>query len=481
MSTTARSPSSTDRQRLLVERGWCESPLGWTHALFGDEPFEEHGAWLQDVGRKATANGDGLAGYMGEASAEERFEPDPTDLEWLARLRVTLEHPGIAQDEVASEPFVGRSHAEVLEMHFGEESAELVDGLVPRGVIEQVAGLPESYKGWVCTKLAAIVAAGEGELFGRPACAQGAVGYFWQDDSTRNEAERVQLFARVHETPSDLPLRWFLNEGVILPDDLGRLRMTIEHYGFVLIVLDSVYNFTPGLDLKDREVGQLFARIKTELCDSTGCTVVVVDHMPWATDTNRKRLRAYGDVFKGAAARAGIYIDADGSKLYVEARGNSIAGFKRTPAYWDADALELRLVDTTAQEEADEELDTRVLEWLAEHPGRHSTRQVREAIKGRSTRLDEALERLKERDAVQDLGRDGGTWSGRSGTPRYWIASVHAEETASQLFGTRSDEAASGSPDGETSSPASRPRRGDEVDRDAVPEQGDALPGEPAP
>ncbi len=73
---------------------------------------------------------------------------------------------------------------------------------------------------------------------------------------------------------------------------------------------------------------------------------LVVDHMPWATDTNRKRLRGYGDVFKNAAVRAGIYIDVDASKLYIEARGNNVVGFKRTPAYWDADRLMLRLVDT---------------------------------------------------------------------------------------------------------------------------------------
>ena len=194
---------------------------------------------------------------------------------------------------------------------------------------------------------------------------KGPVGYFWQDDSTRNEAERVQLFSKTHETPDDLPIRWFLNEGATLPDDLERLRVMIEEYGFVLVVLDSVYNFTSGLDLKDRD-------------DDINPN----EDPKQANETNRKRLRSYGDVFKGAAARAGIYIDADGSKLYVEARGNTIAGFKRTPAYWDADALELRLVDTKAQEEADDELDGRVLEWLVEHAGR-----TRRRLSGRRSRV----------------------------------------------------------------------------------------------
>jgi hypothetical protein len=339
-------------------------------------------------------------------------------------------------DGSASAPFAGLTHAEVLGLRFDEQEADLVDGLVPRGVLVVVAGLPETFKGWVCAKLAAIVAAGEGELFGREAKAQGAVGYFWQDDSTRNEAARVQLFARAHETPEDLPVRWFLNEGVVLPDDLERLRATIVTHELVLVVLDSVYNFVPGLDLKDRDVGQLFARIKAEVCDVTDCTVVVVDHMPWATDTNRKRLRSYGDVFKGAAARAGIYIDAEGSKLWVEARGNNVRGFKRTPAFWDVDALELRLVDTTRQEEADEAFDERVLGWLEEHPGKHSTTAVRNAIGGRAIRVDESLERLRMSSRVEMTG----TTSGRPRTPRYWIASVHAAPRSSQLFGTTADD-----------------------------------------
>ena len=394
----------------------------------------------------------------------------------------------------AAEPdlFKGLQHSRVLELRFEDQPRFLIDDLIECGVVVTVTGLPETYKGWICAKLSAIVAAGEGELFGRQVVASGAVGYFWQDDSTRNEAERVQLFARVHETPAELAIRWFLNEGVALPNDLRRLRATIEHFGFVLVVLDSLYNFTAELDLKDREVGALFARLKAEICDTTGATVVLVDHMPWKTDTNRSRLRAYGDVFKGAAARAGIYIDADGTKLYVEARGNNIKGFKRTPAYWDADALELRLADARASEEAEEELAGRVLAWLNEHPGQHSTSTVRQAIGGRHEWADSALESLKARGEVCDLARDGGAWSGRAGTARYWIASIHAADTSPQLFGARSGDTESGASERATSPTSPHPRRWGEVargevskvaqdDAEAVADRSTSEPAPPSP
>lgn len=334
-------------------------------------------------------------------------------------------------------PFAGRSHAQVLNMTF-ETQRFLVEDLIEPGVVTVIAGVPETHKSWLAQSIGIGVARGRGEVLGREIVGTGAVGYWWQDDSTRLEAERIQLYARVHETPSGLPIVWFLNEGARLPDDIGRIRATVLARELVLVVIDSFYNFAVGADLKDRDAGAIFATLKAELCDPTGATVLVVDHMPWATDTNRTRLRTYGDVFKGAAVRAGIYVDAVNDKLYVEARGNNIRGFKRTPAYWHADALELRLVDTAAVDA--EELDELVLTWLVEHPGQHSKSTVRAAIPRRNTDVDAALERLKERDRVRDLGRDGGTWSGQAGTPRYWVATVHADSTPSQLFGTGSDD-----------------------------------------
>ena len=110
-----------------------------------------------------------------------------------------------------------------------------------------------------------------------------------------------------------------------------------------------------------------------------GCTVLIVDHMPWATEENRKRLRSYGDVFKGAATRFGIYIDAEGKRLSVEVRGNNIRGFKKTPAYWDEERLELRLVDV-AKVDVDQ-LDERVHEYVTEHPGA-SQKEIEEGVEG---------------------------------------------------------------------------------------------------
>ncbi|MFN2467038.1 MAG: AAA family ATPase [Gaiellaceae bacterium] len=398
--------------------------------------------------------------HLAAGHGPEDFEPLPAD----------------ATEATAVEPFRGHSHDDVLRLEF-EAPRYLIEDLIPAGAVGTIAGVPETHKSWVAHAIAVRVALGEGEVLGCSVAEQANVGYFWQDDSTREEAERVKLFERVHASRTGLPLRWFLNDGLALPRDLERLRRTIEEFELGLAVLDSFYNFLPEINLKDEGAELVVSALKRKIADATGCTVLLVDHMPWATDTNRARLRAYGGVFKNAATRFGIYIDAQGKKLYAEARGNNTRGFRKTPAYWDDEALELRLVDAGEQSH-DERLEERAeqaLAWLQEHPRKHATSAVRKAVGGRASVTDQALELLKSRDDVQDFGRDGGTWSGRRGDPRYWIARSHAglnpDEGSSQLFGTTSDDVGPGSHD---EHPRPVPYKGTRGDRD------DVSSGEPA-
>lgn len=405
---------------------------------------------------------------------EEPYAPGSEDAEWL---RAQSEEREAGDQHEPAAPYEGLTHDQAKARELPAEGRYLVDGLVPAAAVGTIAGVPEAYKSFLAQATATRCAVGEGEVLGYRVERQTRVGYFWQDDSEREELERIQLFEQVHETPNGLPLRWFLNEGVSLPRDLERLRATVEQYRLELCVLDSFYNFAVGVDLREAEAEVLVARLKSEIADPCKCTVLVVDHMPWATEQNRKRLRAYGGVHKGAAVRFGIYIDVEGKKLWIEARGNNIRGFKRRPAYWDEDALELRLVEKAGPEEHESKVEERAeaaLEWLVEHPGRHSTTAVRQGVGGRESVTDEALEALKARAGVLDLGRDGGPWSGRSGDARYWIASVHAASegvgTSAPLFGPGSAEVAGGGSERATPAASAAPRRGAGVVRAEVPD-----------
>jgi hypothetical protein len=303
----------------------------------------------------------------------------------------------------------------------------------------------------------------------------GPVGYWWQDDSEANELRRLQDYARRHDHTGELPLIWHLNEGLRLPDDIPALREEIEREGQRFVVLDSLYNFLVGLSLKDEDAATVLAAVKAEVCDTTGCALGFVDHAPWPTEGNRNQRRAYGSVFKAAAQRWGIFLERDGSKLWVEAHGNNVRGLKRSLAVWNEDELELHLVDMADEERSEEELDRDVLAFVTREPGR-PTKRVRASAAGRDSSIDASLERLKARAEVVDLGRDGGPWSGRPGTPRYWHPASDAGLTSAPLFGPRWAEAESqGIQEGNLGRSAA-PLRGAEVARAEV-----ESPAEPDP
>lgn len=287
--------------------------------------------------------------------------------------------------------FEGLAHSEVLALEFPAERM-LIEDLIPIGAVGTIAGVPETYKSWQAQAIAVGVASGAGTVLGKTVSHNGPVGYFWQDDSTREEAERIKLYDRTRGPTQELDVRWFLNEGLRLPEHMNQLVATIEFYGFILIVLDSFYNILFGGNLKDEEAEQVVAQLKTAIADATGCTVLIVDHMPWATEQNRKRLRAYGGVFKNAATRFGIYIDAEKNKMWAEARGNNITGFKRTPVEWDPEALELRLVDVK-EHVADDEYDDRVLDFITRNPGLATT-VVDSTVTGSTSEIKAARARL---------------------------------------------------------------------------------------
>ena len=83
-------------------------------------------------------------------------------------------------------------------------------------------------------------------------------------------------------------------------------------------------------------------------------------------DRGEPSRRGYGSVFKAAVVRWGIYLDRQGDTVFVEARGNNLTGLPRTAAIWNADELELRLVDPTTPSDS---LADRIDGFLRRNPG----------------------------------------------------------------------------------------------------------------
>jgi hypothetical protein len=307
-------------------------------------------------------------------------------------LRLDIALTGAEVPEVTgTEPrFPGLSHAEALAREV-PPTRQLVEHLVEAGTLGTIAALPETHKSFLALELAHKIATGGKVLGAHEVLVRGPVAFWWQDDSEANEPGRIQEYAGRHDYQGELPIRWHLNESLRLPDDLNALAAEVKREEQVFVVLDSLYNFLPRLDLKDETVREVLDALKTTICDPTGATVCIVDHAPWPTEGNRGQRRAYGSVFKGAAIRWGIYLERLPDKLYIEARGNNVRGLPRTLATWDEEALELHLIDV--ERVTEKELDMRVLEYVADHPG-EATSKVEDGVEGGRESIRESLERL---------------------------------------------------------------------------------------
>jgi hypothetical protein len=281
---------------------------------------------------------------------------------------------------------LGLTHAQVMAEKV-KPASQLVADLIERGTPGTIAGLPETFKSWIALQTTVAVACG-GSLLDRQVLHTGPAGYWWQDDSHENEVRRIQAYAHRHDATGDLSIRWHLNEGLVLPDDIDALRAEVESEKQVLVVLDSLYNFLRGIKLKDEDVATVIAALKAEVCDPTGCALMFVDHSPWPTEGNQGQRRGYGSVFKAAAIRWGIYLDRAGDAIFVEARGNNLTGLTRTAAMWDADALELRLVHAPSETD---DLAGRIEDFLRRNPGA-TTKVVQAGVTGGDTLVRQRLD-----------------------------------------------------------------------------------------
>ena len=346
------------------------------------------------------------------AVATGRSHPDVSE-----RLRAAVR----AYEEIGSRCAPSLSYDALLALRLPEQRF-VVDGLVEAGTLGYIAGLPETRKSWLAQQLAHSVATGA-PFLGHEVSAPGSVVVWWQDGATASARDRLQAAARAHGY-SGLPIRFRVNDGLRLPDDIGRMRADVERAGAVLVVLDSLYAFVPTFDLKDEAIASgVLAAVKGEVCDATGAAVAVVDHEPWPTESNRGQRRTYGTVFKRAQARWNISLERSNGKLYVQAGGNDVRGLARTEVVWDAEAYELRL----AVAAPDSDLAERVLEAVAAEPGR-PTEHYRNAVTGQKQRIKDALLALHGAGRVRCEPPPN---AGRAGAARHWYPAEPAEAGAS--------------------------------------------------
>lgn len=305
------------------------------------------------------------------------------------------------------------------------DTAEYVEGVLEAGVLADIVGLPYLHKSAAALELAVKVAKGRGLFLGKyPIRQQAKVAYFWADDSRPQELKRIQSYAAANalaDDGRDLPVAFYLNPGISIPDDLPAIKRQIREHGYRLLVFDSLYNFADFDFVKDTgAVKHLYTALKRLCDDIEGLTVVLVDHASKPSDSNRDRddsISSYGAVWKAAAVRCSIVVTKKGQSLFVSATGNNVKGFPRTPAYFNQERLELALAEESVPDpEREQRIDDDVLDYITRMPGK-SSRQIRESVKGRNADITAALARLAAANLICDTYGSGSQLFGNHPEP----------------------------------------------------------------
>lgn len=136
---------------------------------------------------------------------------------------------------------------------------------------------PNAGKSWALQTLAVEVAAGL-PVFGKFPCAQASVMFLTQDSDHVASVERFQQIARALQVGA-IPLYWYTPRlpivrrdgrySVFDPEGFSGLYREIARVGAKLLILDSLFALTEGLDAKELEIG----RILRHTNDAGICTV----------------------------------------------------------------------------------------------------------------------------------------------------------------------------------------------------------------
>jgi hypothetical protein len=340
--------------------------------------------------------------------------------------------------------FPGLSHSEALTLQLSK-TLDLVNGLIPAGVVVSIPGLPKSGKSLLAMQSAVAVASG-GDLLGCKVEQPGPVGVWMQDGGSEQAWTRIQRHAA--GSADTLPIRWHVNEGLRLPDDVPALRAEVEREGQRLVILDSLYNFLPLTEkLRDETAAAILDLLKREVCDPTGATVLVVDHAAWPSESNNgKTPRPYGSVFKMALSRATIGVSRNASRVTLTPSGNDQAD-RTIEAVLDPDTLRLTLVPTPERGEDETALNDRIVRWLDEQRnvvqgGWHTPTEIAkgDGVNKARPEVQDALAQLAATGAIrsaekpQGRPRAGICYASLSGTPRQAQTSI-PESTVASLSG----------------------------------------------
>lgn len=285
-----------------------------------------------------------------------------------------------------------------------DEPSWLVEGLWGAGACGVLGGSPKSCKSWLSLEMALAVASGRPCLGRFAAPVPGPVLVYAAEDSPVQVRERLEGLSRVRGVDfSVLDVHLILEPALRIdrPEDLGRLRSTLERLRPKLLVLDPYVRLQRVDENNSTEVSQVLGSLR-RLSRSLSVAIALVHHA-----------RKGGADQAGQALRGSSDFHAWGdSNLYLSRRGEDLTLSIEHRAAPSPPSVGLKLVaesgpahleirETPAVDNTDSRpLPERVLAALDPAQPRRQE-ELRAALQVRNQRLTEVLHDLEQHMRVQ--------------------------------------------------------------------------------
>jgi AAA domain len=297
--------------------------------------------------------------------------------------------------------------SEVLALDLPAEDRWVIEDVIRGGTVNAVVGANKAGKSRVTLALVEALVTGRPFLEEFHVPRPVPVVVFANDDSTAELHRLMQDWAQMRglgQEGEEAPLHLAANTDADLLDStfLRDVAALIEEYDAKpVVVFDSLYNFTLGVDDNDRAAVKKVMDDVKRLCDDTGATVILIDHS--AKDAGQGSHSMIGSQVKGARVRSGVNVTKlatverdDGSfvtRVRLERWGNAGREWTREFEHdgvaftWvrvqevkTAAADDLRSRAEAALEEAGGSMPERELFDLLELPGDRPDRNLRPVL-----------------------------------------------------------------------------------------------------
>jgi hypothetical protein len=294
------------------------------------------------------------------------------------------------------------------------EARWLIESLWGAGAVGVVGGPPKSCKTWLALEMAVAVASGKLCLGRFTVPKPGPVLVYAAEDAPVQVRERLEDLARARGTDlGSLEIRLILEPELRLdrPEDLTRLRLTLDRHRPRLLILDPYVRLQSSDENNATEVARVLGALRA-LSRMFGCAILLVHHARKnPADHDGQALRGSGDFWAWGDSNLYVRRRRDGVLLSIEHRAAPAPPPVMLTLLSPEDGpvhLEVRDAPRSPEELP---LPQRILGLLAEREPRRKE-ELREVLRVRNQLLAEALREL---EASGQIVRGADGWRLRNG------------------------------------------------------------------